>query len=328
MDTGTHPRIDSAGTDSPEPPAGVSIVIPCYKDAGGLDEVFARVGAIMDDLEGDAELVLIDDGSPDATGRRAIELGRTFRHRTVVVRLARNFGQHPAVFAGLAHASGDVVVTLDSDLQYPPEQIPELLAGLDDEHPVVSGSRQQRNDPRTRRLITRFLSWWLGRRTGVHLQDVGSMFRAYDRNVVEQLLQFTEQRRFVPALVAWLGVGVREVPVRHEGRGKAGSRYRLGALVEMFLDLVTGYSISPLRVVAGLGLVGSLLGFGGTAAFLIYRFAIGAGVSGLVSAFALIFGLLAIQLLLVALLSEYVGRIYVETRSRPYYLVGEVSTNR
>lgn len=328
MDTSTHLPTDPDGVDTRAGRVGVSIVIPCYRDAAGLDELFRRVGAAMDDLDGDAELVLIDDGSPDATARRAVDLAREFRHRTVVIRLARNFGQHPAVFAGLAHAQGDVMVTLDSDLQYPPEQIAELLAGLDDEHPVVSGARDQRHDPRARRLITRFLSWWLGRRTGVHLRDVGSMFRAYDRAVVEQLLQFTEQRRFVPALVAWLGVGVREIPARHEGRGEAGSRYRLGALVEMFLDLVTGYSISPLRLVAALGLVGSLLGFAGTAAFLVYRFAIGAGVSGLVSAFALIFGLLAIQLLLTALLSEYVGRIYVETRSRPYYLVGEVSTNR
>lgn len=327
MESGSQ-RVEGQAAAGASPRTAVSIVIPCYRDASGLEQVFQRVGAVMDALPGPAELVLIDDGSPDGTGRCAVELARPFRHRTVVVRLARNFGQHPAVFAGLAHASGDVVVTLDSDLQYPPEQIPELIANLDAEHPVVSGSREQRNDPRVRRVITRVLSWWLGRRTGVHLRDVGSMFRAYERAVVDELLRFTEQRRFVPALVAWLGVGVREIPVRHAPRGEAGSRYRLSSLVDMFLDLITGYSIAPLRLVAALGLVGSLFGFAATVAFAVYRIAIGAGISGLVSAFALLFALAAIQLLLLALLSEYVGRIYVETRSRPYYLIGEVTTNR
>src|SRR5205085_12266126 len=130
-------------------------------------------------------------------------------------------------------------------------------------------------------------------------------------------LALRERRRFIPALVGWLGVPVKEIPVAHEARGEAGSRYRLGPLVEMALDLITGYSTFALRVVTVLGFIGSLLGFLAMLAFLVYRVVIGAGVSGLVTAFALLFLLLAVVLLAVAMLGEYVGRVYIEVRGRP-----------
>jgi undecaprenyl-phosphate 4-deoxy-4-formamido-L-arabinose transferase len=311
----------------PMSPPSVSVVVPCYRDEDNLAPLLERLEPVMAGLDGPAELVLVDDGSPDRTGLRAIELGSTFPHPVSVVRLARNFGQHPAVFAGLAYARGDVVVTMDSDMQYPPEDIPALLAAVSDEFPVASGYRQQRRDPIGRRIITRTLSWWLARQTGTRLLDFGSMFRAYDRRVVEQMLLFTERHRYVPALVAWLGVQVKEIPVAHAARGEQGSRYRLGALVDMFLDLVTGYAVFPLRLLTGLGLAASLLGFVGAMSFLVYRIVAGGGGAGTVSAFALVFFLLGTLLLIVAMLGEYVGRIYTEAKARPYYIVGDVVRN-
>jgi undecaprenyl-phosphate 4-deoxy-4-formamido-L-arabinose transferase len=305
----------------------VSIVIPCYRDEDNLAPLLERLEPVMGGLSGQAELVLVDDGSPDRTWLRAIQLAQTFLHPVTVVRLARNFGQHPAVFAGLAQARGRVVVTMDSDLQYAPEDIPLLLAALSADHPVASGYRENRRDPWRRRIITRSLSWWLGRQTGADLLDFGSMFRAYDRRVVEQMLLFTERHRYVPALVAWLGVPIKEVPIQHAPRSEQGSRYRIVALVDMFLDLITGYAVFPLRLLTGLGLMASLLGFLGSTAFLIYRVAVGGGGAGTVSAFALVFFLLGTVLLIVAMLGEYVGRIYTEAKARPYYLVGEVVSN-
>lgn len=302
----------------------VSLVIPLYRDEDALPAIFARCGAVLDELGGTAELVLVDDGSHDRTAARAIELGEDFGYETTVVRLTRNVGQHAAVFAGLAHARGAAIVTLDSDLQYPPEEIPRLLAELSAEQPVVSGYRDDRHDPRRRRLLTRVLTHWLNRRLGTSLRDFGSMFRAYDRPTVDLMLTLSERHRFVPAIVAWLGIPIKEVPIAHAPRPASGTRYRIGKLAELGFDMVTGYSVFPLRMLTMLGLLASLVGLVATCAFVAYRVLVGSGVSGAVSAFALIFGLLTVQLLIVALLGEYVGRIYNEAKGRPYYVVGDV----
>jgi len=304
----------------------LSLVIPLYRDEDALERIFARCEPVLEAVEGGGELVLVDDGGFDRTTPRALELARSARHPTTVVRLARNFGQHAAVFAGLAHARGDAVATLDSDLQYPPEEIPRMLAELSPAYPVVSGYRADRRDPLVRRWITRVLTRWLNRRTGVALRDFGSMFRVYDRATVDTMLTFTERHRYVPAIVAWLGVPIKEVPIAHDPRSERGSHYRVAALVEMTLDLITGYSVFPLRLLTTLGLLASLVGFLGTVAFALYRVIVGGGGAGTVSAFALIFGLLTVQLLIVALIGEYVGRVYSEAKGRPYYVVAAASS--
>jgi undecaprenyl-phosphate 4-deoxy-4-formamido-L-arabinose transferase len=316
---------DQRAADAEErerPSTGLSIVIALYRDQEAVAQIFERCRPILDAQPDGGELVLVDDGGLDLTTPRALELAQAFPHPTTIVQLTRNFGQHPAVFAGLAHARGDRVVTLDSDLQYPPEEIPKLLAELGPDFPVVSGYRADRRDPLARRLITRALTRWLNKQTRTDLRDFGSMFRAYDRRTVDLMIRFTERHRYVPAVVAWLGVPVKEVAITHAPRGDSGSRYRLATLVEMVFDLVTGYSVFPLRLLTVIGLIASAAGFLGTISFGIYRIVSGAGVSGTVSAFALVFALLGVLLLLVAMIGEYVGRIYSEAKARPYYIVG------
>jgi undecaprenyl-phosphate 4-deoxy-4-formamido-L-arabinose transferase len=308
----------------PEPAPGLSIVVPLYRDEDSLDPILDRCRPILDTVEGGGELVLVDDGGLDRTTPRAIALAETYPHPVTIVRLVRNFGQHPAIFAGLAHARGERVVTLDSDLQYPPEEIPKLLAAVSPDFPVVSGYRESRRDPWMRRLISRVLTRWLNARTGAGLRDFGSMFRAYDRPTVDLMLQVTERHRYVPAVVAWLGVPIKEVPITHASRDEPRSRYRLSGLADLLFDVITGYSIAPLRLFLGLGLLGAAAGFAATVGFGIYRIVVGSGISGTVSAFALTFALLGIELLLIAVIGEYVGRIYTEAQGRPYYLVGEV----
>jgi undecaprenyl-phosphate 4-deoxy-4-formamido-L-arabinose transferase len=319
----TERQLTEPGAGS-RPALGLSIVIPLYRDEDCLKPIFERCRPILDSVPGGGELVLVDDGGLDRTTPRAVALAESYPHPTTIVRLARNFGQHPAVFAGLAHSSGARVATLDSDLQYPPEEIPKLLDAVSAEFPVASGYRADRRDPLLRRWITGALTRWLNARTGAKLRDFGSMFRVYDRKTVDLMLTFEERHRYVPAVVAWLGVPIKEVPIAHAPRGERRSRYRLSTLVDLLLDLVTGYSVSPLRLLIGLGLAGAAVGFIATLGFAVYRIAVGSGVSGTVSAFALVFALLGIQLLLIALIGEYVGRIYTEAKGRPYYLVGEV----
>jgi undecaprenyl-phosphate 4-deoxy-4-formamido-L-arabinose transferase len=303
---------------------GLSIVIPLYRDEESLGPIFERCRPILDAAPGGGELVLVDDGGLDDATPRAKAMAAQYPHPTTVVRLARNFGQHPAVFAGLAHARGECVATLDSDLQYPPEELPRMLAELSPEFPVVSGYREDRRDPRVRRWITRALTRWLNTQTRSQLRDFGSMFRVYDRHTVDLMLRFTERHRYVPAVVAWLGVPIKEIAIAHAPRAEQGSRYRLSTLIDMTMDLITGYSVFPLRLVTGLGLLASGIGFVGTLFFAVYRVAVGAGVSGTVSAFALVFALSGVQLLILALVGEYVGRIYNEAKARPYYVIGEV----
>jgi undecaprenyl-phosphate 4-deoxy-4-formamido-L-arabinose transferase len=296
-------------------------VIPCYRDEQQLHAILDQLGPVLDGVQGGAELVLVDDGSPDRTGIRALQLAPRWGRRITVVRLARNFGQHPAVFAGLAAARGQIVVVTDSDLQYPPSQILRLANAVSDDWPVVSGYREDRKDPLARRIITGMLTRWLSKRTGQTLTDYGSMFRAYDRAVVDAMTQLTERHRYVPAIPSWMGFQVLELPVEHRSRGELGTRYRMSSLVALFLDLITSYSISPLRAISLVAACGALLGFIATVCFAIYRVAFGSGHAGVVSAFALVFALLAVQLLSTALLGEYIGRIYVETRERPYFVV-------
>jgi undecaprenyl-phosphate 4-deoxy-4-formamido-L-arabinose transferase len=309
--------------DEEQRPA-LSIVIPLYRDESALAEIFRRCQPVLDGA-GNGELVLVDDGGLDDATPLAREMAEGYPHRVVVVRLARNFGQHPAVFAGLAHSTGERVATLDSDLQYPPEEIPAMLELISDRYPVVSGYRQNRRDPFARRLITGLLTRWLNRRTGTRLNDFGSMFRVYDRPTVDLMLMFTERHRYVPAIVAWLGVPIKEIPIEHQPRSSQGSRYRLSSLLDLLLDLITGYSVFPLRVLTGVGLLASLVGFVGTLFFIAYRLIEGSGVSGTVSAFALVFALLGVQLLITALIGEFVGRVYTEAKGRPYYVVRDVS---
>lgn len=316
-------QADLASQDADRP--GLSIVIPLYRDEDALEAIFTRCKPILDEAGGGGELVLVDDGGLDEATARAREMAEGYPHPVVVVRLSRNFGQHPAVFAGLAHSTGATVATLDSDLQYPPEEIPVLLAELSDRYPVVSGYRENRRDPFARRIITKLLTRWLNKRTGVNLHDFGSMFRVYDRPTVELMLQFTERHRYVPAVVAWLGVPIKEVPIKHEPRGEQGSRYRLSTLFDLLLDLITGYSVFPLRVLTGLGLAAAAAGFIGTIFFLLYRVFEGSGVSGTVSAFALVFALLGVELVIIALIGEFVGRIYTEAKGRPYYIVRDAT---
>jgi undecaprenyl-phosphate 4-deoxy-4-formamido-L-arabinose transferase len=305
-------------------PVDVSVVVPCYRDEDSIEPLLTRLGPVLSQLGARCEVVLVDDGSPDRTGERAVALTADFPHDATVVQLARNFGQHPAVFAGLAHARGEIVATMDSDMQYRPEDLPMLVDAVREGAEVASGVRANRADPLGRRIITRTLSWWLSRQTGSNLTDFGSMFRAYDRRTVDRMLLFTERHRYVPALVAWLGADIVELPITHDARGAAGSRYRLGALIDMLLDLVTGYAVFPLRVMSALGILGALIGFVSSFIFLVYRVVHGGGGAGTVSAFALIFALLAMVLALLALTGEYVGRIYNEAKGRPYYVVGDV----
>ncbi len=237
-----------------QPPILVySVVIPLFNDAEILPELHRRVSAVMESLDEPYEIVYVDDGSRDNTFAVLSDVYQADSTHVKGVRLLRNFGQHPAVTAGFEQTSGQIVITLDSDLQNPPEEVPKLLKKLAEGYDVVVGWRQRRQDYIWRTLPSKLINWLISRSTGVKLHDYGSMLRVYRREVVQLLNQTQESAKFITALTSWLGVSIVEVPVRHEAAIDGQSRYRIRRLFRMTMDLTTSYSLVPIQKVTAMG---------------------------------------------------------------------------
>lgn len=301
------------------PTLAYSVVIPLFNDAKILPELHQRVSAVMQALDQAYEIIYVDDGSRDNTFAILSTLHQADSAHIKGIRLLRNFGQHPAVTAGFEQVSGQIIITLDSDLQNPPEEVPKLLQKLAEGYDVVVGWRQFRQDSIWRTWPSKFVNWLIASTTGVKLHDYGSMLRVYRREVVQLLNQTQESAKFITALTSWLGVSIAEVPVRHEASGR--SRYRLGRLLRMTIDIATGYSLLPIQMVTAMGLLMAVLGIGAGLFLLAWRIIFNINTTGLSSFIALLLVLFGIQLAGLGIIGEYIGRIYIEVRGRPYYLI-------
>jgi len=301
----------------------ISVVIPVFNEARSLADLHHRLAQTLKETGEAYEVVFVDDGSTDGS----IEILRALhaQDRTVrVVRLNRNWGQHAAVLAGMERACGDVVVTLDADLQNPPEEIPRLLAALAAGHDVAGGRRVGRRDGVLRRLA----SWAVNRVTsavvGVRMRDYGCMLRAYRRSVVERIVACQEAAQFIPALANTFAGSVAEVPVAHDAREHGRSRYGLFRLLRLCFDLLTGFSLLPIQVVSLTGMLVAVLGLAFGLFLGLRRLIVGPEVEGVFTLFAILFFFVGLQILALGLIGEYVGRIYQEVRRRPRYVVSEV----
>lgn len=298
-----------------------SVVIPLFNDAEILPELHRRVSAVMASLAEPYEIIYVDDGSRDLTFAVLSQLYAADPDHIKGVHLLRNFGQHPAVTAGFEQARGQLVITLDSDLQNPPEEIVKLLAKLNEGYDVVVGWRQVRQDSILRTWPSKLVNWLIASTTGVKLHDYGSMLRVYRREVVQLLNQTQESTKFITALTSWLGVKIAEVPVQHAAAADGQSRYHLRRLVRMTIDIATGYSLVPIQLVTGLGLLMAMVGISTGLFLLVWRILLGVNTTGLSSFVALLLILFGIQLAGLGIIGEYIGRIYIEVRGRPYYLI-------
>ncbi len=225
--------------------------------------------------------------------------------------------------AGFAAARGDVVVTLDADLQNPPEEIPKLVARLGPDCDVASGWRTLRKDSRARTLPSRLINIAIAMVTKVKLHDYGCMLRAYKRTVVEQVQACPEVNKAITALVSWLGVQIVEVPVEHHERVAGRSRYSYWRLIKMNFDLLTGFSTGTLQAVSLTGLGLSVLGLGAGVVMAGWRLLYGSGPVGLVTFLAVLLFLLGAQMAAIGIVGEYVGRIYLQVQGRPYFIVSQ-----
>ncbi|MFS8934479.1 glycosyltransferase [Cupriavidus taiwanensis] len=308
-------------TSFPMSPVQVSVVIPVYNEEDGLQALFDRLYPALDGLGESYEIIFINDGSVD---RSAQLLAAQFHKRPDVTRVVLfngNFGQHMAILAGFEHTRGKIVITLDADLQNPPEEIPRLVETMRAGHDYVGTIRRQRNDTAFRRYASRAMNRLRERITRIRMTDQGCMLRAYDRSVIDTINACREVNTFIPALAYTFASNPVEIEVGHEQRHAGESKYSLYQLIRLNFDLVTGFSIVPLQWFSAIGTLLSLLSGVLFVVLLVRRFVLGSEVQGLFTLFAMNFFLIGILLFGVGLLGEYVGRIYQEVRDRPRYRI-------
>ena len=306
----------------------LSVVVPVYNEQEGLASLFARLYPALDALGLRYELIFVDDGSRD---RSAALLREQFDKRpevTRVVLLAGNFGQHPAILAGFAQCRGERVVTLDADLQNPPEEIGKLLAKMDEGADYVGGVRSQRQDSWLRRVPSRLMNRLRERITDIRMTDQGCMLRAYSREVIDAVNQCRETSTFIPALAYTFARRPAEVEVAHEERAAGTSKYSMFKLVTLNFDLMTGFSLAPLQLFSALGM---LIAAGSVLLYVVVmaeRMLLADNLHDALAALwdrdILAYFLIGLQLFGVGLLGEYIGRIYEEVRQRPRYVVSAV----
>lgn len=302
----------------------LSVIIPVYNEEHGLQALFNRLYPALDKLGIAYEIIFVNDGSRDHSPAILREQFQQRPDVTRVILFNGNFGQHMAIMAGFEHSRGQRMVTLDADLQNPPEDIGLLLAKMDAGHDYVGSIRRQRNDSAWRHLASRAMNRLRERITRIKMTDQGCMFRAYDRNIIDAINSCREVNTFIPALAYTFARNPAEVVVGHEERAAGESKYSLYSLIRLNFDLVTSFSVVPLQWFSMAGIAISLLSALFFVFLLVRRLLIGPEAEGLFTLFALMFFLIGIALFGIGLLGEYVGRIYQQVRERPRYLVAAV----
>lgn len=301
----------------------LSVVIPVFNEEGCLEELVRRCLAACESIGAPFEIILVDDGSRDRSAEIIAEAAESHPGRVMGVLLNRNYGQHAAVRAGFAESCGDIVVTLDADLQNPPEEIARLVAKLREGYDVVGSVRVPRRDPLLRRIASSIVNRAARRATGVDMHDYGCMLRAYSRPTIDAMLDCHERSTFIPILANSFARTATEIEVRHEERSKGQSKYGLWKLINLQFDLLTSMTTFPLRLLNILGVIISALGIGFGAMLLILRLIHGHAwaAEGVFTLFAVLFLFVGAQFIGMGLLGEYLGRVYHDVRARPQYFV-------
>ncbi|MCB1624706.1 MAG: glycosyltransferase [Pseudomonadales bacterium] len=301
----------------------ISIVIPVFNEEAGLPLLFARLYPALDALQRSYEVIFVDDGSSD----RSVELLRaTVAQHPATARaviLAHNVGQHLAILAAFERTRGRHIITLDADLQNPPEEIGAVVAALEQGADYVGTIRQVREDVWWRRVASRWLNRLRERTTKISITDQGCMLRGYDRRIVEAVNHCGEVTPFVPALAYTFARRPVEIPVKHEERAAGVSKYSMFQLVRLNFDLMTGYSLIPLQAFSVSGIVIAFLSLAFVVYLAIRRLVVGPEAAGLFTLFGIAFFLLGCVLFGLGIVGEYVGRIFEQVRSRPRYVVAE-----
>ncbi|MBF8448523.1 undecaprenyl-phosphate 4-deoxy-4-formamido-L-arabinose transferase [Aeromonas dhakensis] len=304
----------------------VSVVIPVYNEEASLPVLLSRVTAACDQLSQDYEVILIDDGSHDGSTELISEAAAREGSKLVGVLLNRNYGQHAAIMAGFETAKGDLVITLDADLQNPPEEIPRLVEAAMQGYDVVGTMRRNRQDSWFRKTASKLINKSVQKATGVHMSDYGCMLRAYRRHIIDAMLCCQERSTFIPILANSFARRTIELEVGHAERAHGESKYGLMHLINLMYDLVTCMTTTPLRLLSIVGSVVAGIGFTFSILLILMRLILGAdwAADGVFTLFAILFTFVGVQLLGMGLLGEYIGRMYTDVRARPRYFIHRI----
>jgi glycosyltransferase involved in cell wall biosynthesis len=309
-----------------------SIVIPLYNEEDNIRPLYSRIVATMAELDGSYEIVFVDDGSRDQTFKILSEISDT-DSRVTVVRLRKNFGQTAGLQAGFDFARGEIIISMDGDLQHDPAEIPAFIAKLSEGYDIVSGWRYQRQDRWiTRRFPSRIANWLMSKLCGLQLHDFGTTFKAYRREIIKELQLYGQLHRFIPALASWSGASIAEIPIKNLARGSGKSNYGLSRTITVLLDLICikfllDYSTRPLQFFGRWGLLSA--GAGGISAvfLMIRKFLLNVDVMqehGPLFLTTVLLIICGIQLISVGLIGEMLSRTYYESQKKRIYSVAEV----
>jgi polyisoprenyl-phosphate glycosyltransferase len=297
-----------------------SVVIPVFNEEESIPELSRRVNEVMRKLSGGHEVVFVDDGSTDASFEVLGALRRQFPS-IKVVRLSRNFGHHIALTAGIDYARGSTVIFMDADLQDQPEEIPKLLARYREGFDVVYGIRKTRKDAFAKRAVSSLFAAAAGRMMGSSHTMTGGIFRVVNRQVVDELKRCRETSRLVIGLIDWLGFKQAGVEVEHGTRYAGHTKYSLFKLITLGLNAVTSFSYVPLQLATYVGSFAAMLSLVAGAYIVFRKLVFGIPVAGYASLIVAVLFLGSIQLIVLGIIGEYIGRVYTEVQSRPLYVV-------
>lgn len=302
----------------------LSIVIPAYNEADNLETLSMRLSTTLNTLGKPYEIIIVNDGSQDNTKSVLNTLYQKDPDHFRIIHFNGNFGQHMAIMAGFELARGDIIITLDADLQNPPEEIPKLVQAIESGHDYVGSIRKNRKDTWFRRHASRLNNSIRARITGIVMTDQGCMLRAYQRHVIDAVLKSKESSVYIPALAYSFASKPTEIEVNHSVRAAGQSKYNLYKLLRLNFDLMTGFSLAPLQWFTVFGMLTSLF----STLFVIYlfirRLLIGPEAEGMFTLFAILYFLIGVGLMGLGIVGEYVGRIYKEVRQRPLYIIHEI----
>ena len=300
----------------------ISIVIPVYNEEKNLEELSRRLMNALDATQKTYEIIFTNDGSKDQSSAILQQLYEKMPEQIRVIEFNSNFGQHMAIMAGFERVRGEIIITMDADLQNPPEEIPKLIAAMEHGHDVVNTYREKRQDHWWRKGISKFhnqIRAWIMPK--LKMKDEGCMLRAYRRHIVDLMAQTGESTTFIPALALSYASHPTEIGVAHESRFAGESNYSFYGLIRYNFDLVTGFSLFPLQVFTLLGMLISACSFFFVVFLIVRRFLVGPEVEGVFTLFAILFFFLGIVLLGLGVVGEYIGRIYMEVRKRPRFVI-------
>lgn len=306
----------------------LSVVIPLFNEEKNVHLLGERLFRTLDDhclpLQMKYECIFINDGSQDKTFSALMNLYKKRPDCTRIINFKGNFGQHMAIMAGFSHVKGQIIVTLDADLQNPPEEIPKLLQKIQEGYDYVGGYRHERKDTFFRTHISKIINFTRECITNIKMTDQGCMLRAYDRSIVDKVALTEERSAFIPALAYTFACKPTEIEVEHDLRRYGTSKYNLYQLIRLNFDLVTGFSLVPLQLFTILGGTASLLSSLLVLTLIIRRLFIGPELEGAFTLFAILFFLISLLIVGIGFIGEYVGRIFQTLSRRPLYGIKEI----